>query len=54
MPNEVYPRMGPLARPSMHPTKTKGVEGSAGANVPKNSPFARDPSEGKVCAVHCG
>ena len=24
VPNEVYPRMGPLARPSMHPTKTKG------------------------------
>ena len=26
VPNEVVARMGPLARPSIHPTKTKGIE----------------------------
>ena len=26
VPNEVLARMGPLATPSLHPTKTKGIE----------------------------
>ena len=45
VPNEVVARMGPLAKPSIHPTKTVGISGSAAANVLKpgsqlNSPLS--------------